>query len=318
MNTHEEKERHYRAVEEEAETADPACEFVRATILQRRPFSRLTTATLIPIRGRAFKKLGGLYDADSVMHEFDEALRNGEIPEFAESLRSAWASSNYVRNTAANGIVLDEAIKSQIVLDDSDALSFVIDQLGLENGWEKNAQGQQQANEFSEQQERKRLINELTYGGKQSFVVIRPNCSRQRFDVEGRPIEFSQSGMTPSGGAGRLSDPGFAGMTTEDLRTLHANVMQQRKLQSMSKDDLRKIVRTGGEARFEAATTSKLPQPQSVELINPDSGEAISNKTALIKFINLHRENTKRLIQKNGVTVPELARRFEEILNGNV
>lgn len=59
--------------QENQNTGDPNCEFVRTTILQRRPFSRLSTATLIPIRDLAFK-VGSLYDADNVIWVFDDAL----------------------------------------------------------------------------------------------------------------------------------------------------------------------------------------------------------------------------------------------------
>ena len=187
--------------------------------------------------------------------------------------------------------------------------------------------------------ERDNVISELTKGG--SFVVSRPDGSRQRYDTQGRPIEFSQNGMTPVHGAGRQSDPGFSGMSTSELKALYNTVMSQRQLKSMDVVDLQKFVKEqhkSGEKVWDALTgrwvlksaLDNTPTPYAelaapvaqaadgIELVNPDTGQPIQTKLELVRFIKQDFKNTDRLIRRHGRTVPELARRFEQILNGTV
>jgi hypothetical protein len=65
---------------------------------------------------------------------------------------------------------------------------------------------------------------------------------------------------------------------------------------------------------FENNTAFARQTPTAVELVTPE-GVVIDTKNALIKFVISHPENTRRLLQRNGKTVPELARIFESILN---
>jgi len=165
-----------------------------------------------------------------------------------------------------------------------------------------------------EQAERERMIRELTANG--SFVVVRPSGEKVRFDTSGRPIEFTANGMTPVGGQGRASDPGFDGMDFDALKQFYETVMEQRRLKSLSPAELRKEIAPQRQKALEASSASLRPTPAGgVELVNPDNGQTISDKRSLIRFVNADRDNTKRLIQKNGVTVPALAREFERILN---
>lgn len=165
-----------------------------------------------------------------------------------------------------------------------------------------------------DQADRERMVRELTSAG--SFTVTRPDGQKVRFDVDGRPIEFSSSGMTPAAGRGRASDPGFAGMTTEQIRELHKTVLEQRRLQSLTPQELRREINPARQKIFEASTASARPSPNGLQLVNPDNGQPITTKRDLIRFVNADRDNTKRLIQRNGRTDPTLARVFEQILNG--
>lgn len=266
-------------------------------------------------------RTGLINDSKHVLWVLEHALKDRTIMDVNNALSEGWSLSDFTRNVANDPMVYAEGLKrSETILDDAEHWRYLIDSLGIEQGWTRNVQGQEKQRQRSREQfqtnESKRLINELTNNGTQSFVVIRAGGARQRFDVEGRPIEFSQSGMTPKGGAGRSSDPGFDGMSLDQLRELHATVMEQRRLQSMSKEDLRAVVRSQGSARFEAMMSSKIPSSTGIELVNPDTGAAILTRRDLINFINSARENTKRLLFLNGKVDPARARRFEEILNG--
>jgi hypothetical protein len=161
--------------------------------------------------------------------------------------------------------------------------------------------------------QRNAMIRELTVNG--SFVVVRPSGEKVRFDVSGRPIEFTSNGMTPVGGRGRESDPGFEGMDFDDLKKFYDAVMEQRRLQSLSKEELRREINPQRQRTFEASSRSLQVNPAGVDLIDPNTGAVISDKRTLIRVINSSADATKRMLTRNGVTDRTLARRFEELLN---
>lgn len=161
--------------------------------------------------------------------------------------------------------------------------------------------------------ERNRMIHELTAGG--NFTVVGPDGRKTGFDVDGRPIVFSSNGTSPIGGRGRESDPGFEGMDFAALKQFHATVMEQRRLQSLSPQELRREINPQRQQIFEASTASARPNPAGLELVTSD-GAVLRTKRELIRYINTDPANTKRLIQRNGRTDTTLARIFEQILNG--
>jgi len=161
--------------------------------------------------------------------------------------------------------------------------------------------------------ERDRMIRELTANG--SFVVIRPDGRKVRYDSEGKPIEFTANGMTPINGRGRESDPGFEGMTTDQIRDLYNAVAEQRRLQGLSKEALRAEINPARQQRYEASSVSLGANPAGVELVHPDTGAIINSKRKLIQAINSKADITKRMLTRNGITDRVLARRFEELLN---
>lgn len=167
-----------------------------------------------------------------------------------------------------------------------------------------------------EQAERESMIRELTKAG--SFVVIRPGGEKVRYDTDGRPIEHSTNGMTPVGGRGRQSDPGFAGMETTDLRNFYNTVTEQRRLRALSPAELKTEINPARRQIFEAASASSRPTPTGgIELINPNTGQVINSKRDLIRYVNSSRYATERLLKTgpNGSTDKNKAREFERILN---
>jgi hypothetical protein len=175
---------------------------------------------------------------------------------------------------------------------------------------------QQEYARQQDQAERESMIRELTAAG--SFLVIRPSGEKVRYDTDGRPIEHSANGMTPVGGRGRPSDPGFAGMETDDLRSFYNTVMNQRRMQSMTKEELKAEINPARRQILEASSVSlRPPSTTGVELVNPDNGQVISDKRSLIRYINAGDRNTERLLKTgpNNSTDKAKAREFERILN---
>lgn len=176
------------------------------------------------------------------------------------------------------------------------------------------AAGREAQQQLRNVETRTNQINEITNGYKSGFKLRSPSGayhSTRTFDKDGFEIEFSSSG----GGRTKPKGGGFDAMTDDEVSAIHAEVMEERRLRGLSKEELKAEINPQRQKAYEASSRSMQPNPLGVELINPDDGTVINTKRDLIRFINSGRDNTKRLLQRRGETDKTLARRFEEILN---
>jgi hypothetical protein len=168
--------------------------------------------------------------------------------------------------------------------------------------------------EATERQERleQRMneINQITRNYTQGFKIRTPNGDIKVYDKDGFEIQFSSSG-----GRAKPRDGGFDAMTNEQVHEYYEQVLEQRRLKDLSKEELRAEINPVRQQKYEASSTSLGPNPAGVELIDPNTGAIISDKRSLIRVINSSADATKRMLTRNGVTDRTLARRFEELLN---
>jgi hypothetical protein len=156
---------------------------------------------------------------------------------------------------------------------------------------------------------RTREINELTNSYTPGFKIRTPNGGIKVYDRDGIEIQFSSAG-----GRG-VKGGGFDEMTDDQVHSIYEQVTEQRRLQSLSKEELRREINPQRQKAFEASSASLGSNPAGIDLIDPNTGAVISDKRTLIRVINSSTDATKRMLTRNGTTDRTLARRFEEILN---
>jgi len=81
-------------------------------------------------------------------------------------------------------------------------------------------------------------------------------------------------------------------MATEQIRDLYNTVTEQRRLQSMSKEQYAQKLIPRAAQIFEAANAHARPTPEGTELVAPD-GVVINTKRVLIKYVNSAPDATK-------------------------
>ncbi len=153
---------------------------------------------------------------------------------------------------------------------------------------------------------------------KGSFVIRTSNGNIVRYSSDGFEIQYSSSGGTRRGG------PGFAGMDDQQVADLYAQWSAQQQMNSMSKEDLRKIVRTGVQnafvEKYDRDPNSLQPIiPEEVKrehLLDPRDGSPILTKKHLCAVINLGDNIAKKLLcDPQGKSVPHKVKEFERVLN---
>lgn len=193
------------------------------------------------------------------------------------------------------------------VQDLSDIMSWLIENEDVP----LSAQGRELQHQQRGIEQRTREINEITRNYTAGFKIRTPNGGAKVYDKDGFEIQFSSAG-----GRARPKDGGFDVMTDEEVTAIHAQVMDERRLRSFSKEELKnEIINPARQQKYEASGKSLGPNPAGVDLIDPNTGAIISDKRTLIRVINSSADATKRMLVRNGVTDRTLARRFEEILN---
>jgi len=171
---------------------------------------------------------------------------------------------------------------------------------------EEGREAQQQQRDV---ERRTNEINEITKNYSAGFKIRTPNGGIKVYDKDGYEIQFSTAG-----GRSARVDGGFDSKTDEEIHAIYEQVTDERRLRSLSKEELKsEIINPARQQKYEAAGSSLGPNPAGVELVL--DGKVITTKRELINAINAHRDNTKRLLVRNGVTDRVLAKRFEEILN---
>ena len=194
----------------------------------------------------------------------------------------------------------------QSAADLSDIMSWLIENERIPT----NSYGQELQQQQRGIEQRTNEINSITRNYTAGFKIRTPNGGTKVYDKDGHEIQFSSSG-----GRAKPRDGGFDAMTNDEIHAIYEQVLEQRRLQSMSKEELRSEINPLRQQKYEASSTSLGPNPAGTELIDPDTGQVIATKRDLIRFINSRRDNTQRLLYRNGQTDKTLAREFERILN---
>jgi len=177
--------------------------------------------------------------------------------------------------------------------------------------------------------ERAKLIGEIV-AGRKNFIVRTNTGQRIEYDAAGRRVEFSASGGRAANNVG-----GFEDMPLDEIRQLHAVVMEQRRLDGLSPQELKDHINKSRQQRYEDSSFSVRASQQPIvdssgravvaptgqtpafELINPETGVQFTRRE-LIAFINKDRNNARLLLTtKEGRSKPMAARRLEEILRSN-
>jgi hypothetical protein len=158
-------------------------------------------------------------------------------------------------------------------------------------------------------EQRAREINQITNNYKSGFKIRTPNGGTKVYDKDGIEIQFSSAG-----GRG-VKGGGFDEMTDDQIHSIYEQVTEQRRLQGLSKEQLRSEINPQRQKAFEASSVSLGSNPAGVELVHPDTGAIINSKRELIQAINSKADITKRMLTRNGITDRVLAKRFEFLLN---
>src|SRR6266478_5401682 len=224
--------------------------------------------------------------------------------------------SHYPRFARVSGndrMIVHFALKKNVPFE-AQALA---DMIAEQEVWDSLALAPQYIEQTQAAKQSEQWVNQMTSGGSKTFSLRTPNGNSRTYDPQGREIQFSGSG----GRRFISGDQGFAGMTDEQIGTMHAQWSQEQKYKSMSVKELKQQVRQQGQQRYEnrfhADPTTGVPVTTSTkQLIDPRSGQPFTSKAQLVSWINSSRFATAQLLQRNGKVDPELAREFERILNG--
>lgn len=224
----------------------------------------------------------------------------------------------FARNVANDGMLIEAAAQHQLKAFDAQSLiDMVTEDATLFNSLAKSEQ-------FVEQQsalrEREQMIHDLTKGGTSGFTLMTQYGSRRNFDKNGYEITFSSSG-----GRSTKKNGGFENFTDDQIREMHAHVMEKRKLIAMaSAGTLSQHARNEGqkrlEERFHGDPTKYVPpmpteETQAVVLVDPRNGKAITTRQQLVAYITSSRDALSRLVHnKQGKTIPERALAVDRLL----
>jgi len=158
--------------------------------------------------------------------------------------------------------------------------------------------------------ERKELIGEIT-GGKSTFAVRTKFGNRKVFDsTTGEELQFSNQG-----GRKRSTGSWWDSATQDQIRALHAQVTEERRLSGLSREEIRQEFKP---QRPQAPQTKPVESSDGYQLINPATMQEYS-KAELLHFLNHGGKGaaTELLVHKDSRTVNQRAvARLREILSG--
>jgi len=181
--------------------------------------------------------------------------------------------------------------------------------------------------------ERAKLIAEIV-NGRKTFIVRTNTGQRIEYDAAGRRVEFSSSGGRAANNAG-----GFEDMTLDQIRELNAVVLEQRRLDSLSPEELKKHINEARQQRYEDSSysvrTAQQPltdsqgravteptlaaKTQQYVLRHPETGEQFTDKRSVIRYINSETNAARKLLTfPDGRSRPGAKEALEALLRGNV
>jgi hypothetical protein len=264
--------------------------------------------------GIVIPRIDGSVNRATIRNEIDRLASEGQLihsPAVLAALEEARARHplNDFGALAFQKIILNKATELGWDLTSAQNLSDVMDWLLEQQEVPLSEAGRAAQQQQRNVEQRTNEINEITRNYSSGFKIRTVNGGIRVFDKDGHEVQFSSSG-----GRAKPRDGGFDGMSDSEINLIYEQVTEQRRLQGLSREALRAEINPVRQQNYESSGNSLGPNPAGVELVTPD-GVVITSKRQLINFINAHRDNTKRLITRNGQTDKVLARIFESLLN---
>ena len=257
----------------------------------------------------------GATTREEILHVIDRLGDERKIiyaPAVQQALDAAKASKplNNFNSYAAEKLILDKAEEIRFSITSGRDLADVCDWLVENTSVPLSEEGRAAKQQLRGVEQRTNEINSITNNYTAGFKIRTSNGGIKVYDRDGQEVQFSRAG-----GRAKPSDGGFDAMTDDEVHALYEQVMEQRRLRSMSKEELRQEINPARKAAYQASSAHLRPTPDGTQLIDPDTGDAITDKATLVRFISARNDNTARLIRdKRGVTIPALAKELERIL----
>lgn len=296
-----------------------------AGILRLKPETYLySTAGNVEFVRSAYK---GVYDgsAQSFRAIFKTALDAIRLGRIRPNPRSVEAFQEAFSGDAAQKSGLgcnEDAIITQLVARNLECTTENVRAL-IGELWDSLADNPEHTQRQEQSNVRARRIAEMTGNGTHGFTILRDSnkfdyqANGQRLDVNKGMA--SQSSMALKGRWSPSESPSFEEMDDATVAALYAEWKYAQDLKSMSRADLRKLVKSNGATDIfhkNVHAPDSVPDAQD-KLYHPVTGEAFGQRS-LIKYINEAPYNGRNLISRNGRVVARLRQLFELTIRGEL
>lgn len=264
--------------------------------------------------GIVIPRIDGSVNRAAIRNEIDRLASEGQLihsPAVLAALDAAKARHplSDFGALAFEKIILNKTIELGWDLTSAQNISDVMDWLLEQQEIPLSEAGREAQQQQRNVEQRTNEINEITRNYSSGFKIRTVNGGIKVYDKDGFEIQFSSSG-----GRAKPKDGGFDSKTDEEIHSIYEQVMDERCLRSLSKEELKsEIINPARQQQYEAAGKSLGPNPAGIELVL--DGVVITTKRELINAIKSSNDATKRMLTRNGVTDRTLAKRFEELLN---
>lgn len=189
--------------------------------------------------------------------------------------------------------------------------------------WDQLADNSQYRENKADSDRRHAQIAEMTGSGTHGFSIQR-GPRKFAYEKDGRTHDPNRgmaqgSSMALRGAWSPSQGKAFAEMSNEQVNALYQEWKVSNNLRNMSIEDLRKLVRSNGTTDVfgkNVRVPSVVAPGPDVLLENPATPGQEFKQRDLIRYINAAPYNGRNLITRNGRVVPELRKRFEEIIRG--
>lgn len=235
-----------------------------------------------------------------------------ENPRFRRTLDLVLDGHKKAHSKANESLVIRAAIAAGISLNDTQAVS---DMTAEEPLFSQLAASREHQEAVRAANSRQQMIDEITRNGTQGFTLMTQYGGRRVFDKDGYEVQYSSSG-----GRAKKKNGGFENMSDEDIRQIHAHVMEKRRAIEMAKDGtLAKHTQQLGkehyQQKFNGDPGSNQPKPAAAAVLtDPRNGQPIMRRIDLINYINSSRDALAKLVKPRGVTIFERARAVDALL----
>lgn len=270
------------------------------------------------------------WDAQNVHRTAVAAVQRGALapnPRSVEAFQIAFSNKDAIQKSGigANEEMILSALASRSLDCTAANILALIGEL-----WDQLADNTAYTQQTTANNLRARRIAEMVGDPPSHGFSVQIGPRRYAFDKFGRSFDY-QKGMAQGQGSLAATGPwsagqgGFDSMDDDTLAQLYENWRASQDLRSLSKEQLREIVRKGGHSDLHGNHQSlRLPSTDATAdsgaLINEQTGEEITTQKELIRYINNPNDPYagRRLIthKSSGKVIPAKRQRFEETVKG--